>query len=243
MQFNGRANKPLRSAAVCFEDGRQTPARVSEDGMSFIAGGDGDSPLRIEKSGAYWFKLCDRQGLHGGGDDRWEIRAVPDAPPTVSIERPTSNVSLSSRAVLPLRITAKDDLALRRIALVFVRSDRPNQPPGEVTLYEGPVRVAPQPVGGLSEDARPPEPRTIDYRWDISALELPPGSHVAFFVVASDYSPQTGKSEPRQLLILTPEELQQRVAAREELILAELTRLLALAARRRGRTSRRPRPA
>ena len=34
-----------------------TPTRVSEDGMSFIAGGDGDSPLRIEKSGAYWFKL------------------------------------------------------------------------------------------------------------------------------------------------------------------------------------------
>ncbi len=228
MRIVGRANKPLRSAAVCFEDGRQTPARVSPDGVSFIAGGDGDSPLRIEKSGAYWFKLVDRQGIDGGDDDRWEIRAVPDAPPTVSIERPTANVSLSSRAVLPLRIAAKDDLALRRVALVFVRSDRLNQPPGETTLYDGPARVARQPVGGLSADVRPPDMRTIDYRWDISSLELPPGSRVDFFVVARDSLLQTGKSEPRQLLILTPEELQQRVASRQELILAELTRLLAL---------------
>jgi len=87
--------------------------------------------------------------------------------------------------------------------------------------------MRPQAVGGLSEGARPP-PRTIDYRWDVSSLELPPGTRVSLLAVAGDYLPQTGKSEPRQLLIVTPEELHDRLAGRQELILAELTRLLAL---------------
>jgi len=41
------------------------------------------------------------------GGDRWQIRAVPDAPPSISIERPTSNLSLTPRAVVPLRVTAR----------------------------------------------------------------------------------------------------------------------------------------
>jgi hypothetical protein len=227
--MEGVATKPLRAAVLCFEGGRQLPAQVGEDGMSFaIGGGSAGTELRVEKSGAYWFKLTDRDGLSGGDDARWDIRAVPDSPPSVTIERPTANLYVTPRATVPLRITVKDDLALHRVALLLDRSDRPNKPPAEIPLYGGPPRPPELSVGGLAANAKPPAPRTIDYRWDLAALELPPGSHVSFYAAASDYKPQTGKSEPRRLIVVTPQELQERLAARQELILAELTRVLKL---------------
>ncbi len=229
VQMEGTVTKPLRAATLCFEDGRQVDARVGEDGLSFAVGGGTAGktpPLLVEKSGAYWFKLIDREGLRGGQEARWEIRAVADAPPSVAIERPTSNLFVTPRAVVPLRIVAKDDLAIQAVTLLFSRSDQPQAAAVELPLDRGPPRVAPQAVGGFSGDARPAEPRVIQYRWDIAALGLPPGSQVAFHATAADYKPQTGKSEPRRLTVITPEELQERIAGRQELIRAELDRVL-----------------
>ena len=228
MELEATVTKPLRSAVLCLGGGRQAPALVSEDGLKFTVGAAAlHAPeLLVEKSGAYWFTLTDREGSSGGGEDRWEIRAVPDSPPSINIERPTSNLFVTTRAIVPLRITAKDDLALHQVALIYSRSDQPNQPAVEVLLYSGPPHVAPSARSGLAADARPPEPRTINYSWDLAPLQLPPGSQLAFYATAADYRPQTGKSEPRRLIIVTPQELQERIAGRQELLLAELARML-----------------
>ena len=79
---------------------------------------------------------------------------------------------------------------------------------------------------------------TISYRWELAELKLPPGSQVAFFATATDYHGQTTKSEPRRLIVVTPEELQQRIAARQELILAELARVLKMQRQGAGRSRR-----
>ena len=117
VQISGKATKPLDSADLCFEDGRKIPARLGEDGCTFTVAGV------VEKSGAYWFALTDREGLHGGGDDRWEIRAIADASPIVQIEQPRADLFVTPQAVAPIRVSAKDDLALRDVTLVF-RRDR-----------------------------------------------------------------------------------------------------------------------
>ena len=49
---------------------------------------------------------------------------------------------------------------------------------------------------------------------------------MTFYATASDYLPQTGKSEPRRLIVVTPDELRDRIADRERLIVAELERAL-----------------
>ncbi len=66
---------------------------------------------------------------------------------------------------------------------------------------------------------------------------MPPGSQVAFFATATDYHGQTAKSEPRRLIVVTPEELQQRIAGRQELILAELARVLKMQRDGRGQVT------
>ena len=238
LRIEGTASKPLREAVLCFDGRRRMAAALGPDRTTFVAGGEGQAAILVEKSGDYWFELTDAAGLIGGVDDHGEITAVPDAPPTVSIERPTSNLVVTPRAVVPLRIRAGDDLALRRVGLTMSRSDRPQQPPAEVLPppYQGPEHVKPAKISGLSDEAKPPQPMVLSYRWDLAELKLPPGSQVAFFATATDYHGQTTKSEPRRLIVVTPEELQQRIAGRQELILTELARVLKLQREGAGRS-------
>ena len=81
LRIEGTASKPLREAVLCFEGNRRTAAALAADGLTFVVGGEGQTPLRVEKSGDYWFELTDSAGLVGGGDARGEIVAVPDQPP------------------------------------------------------------------------------------------------------------------------------------------------------------------
>ncbi|MFH1268474.1 MAG: DUF4175 family protein, partial [Planctomycetota bacterium] len=136
VQITATSTKPLESAFLCMEGGEEIPARL---------GGPENRSLTAEfvvgRSGAYWFRLTDTEGLLAGDDDRWEVRAVPDAPPTVSIEQPSGNVFVTPQAVVPLRVAAKDDLAIHRMELVFSRSDRPEEDDLFVKrfpVYEGP---------------------------------------------------------------------------------------------------------
>ena len=70
--------------------------------------------------------LEDSEGLIGGADDRWEIRAIADQAPTVTIEQPAGNIFVTPQGEVPLRIAAKDDLAhsRHRVALQPLRSHR-----------------------------------------------------------------------------------------------------------------------
>jgi len=213
MQITGKATKPLTSADLCFEDGQKLPTQLSDDGCTFTVAGV------VEKSGAYWFALTDREGLHGGGDDRWEIRAIPDVSPTVQIEQPRANLFVTPQAVAPIRVSAKDDLALRAITLVFRRAE--SEPESSLPLFSGPKQPPPQ-----SEPNPAGDSRVLDYRWKLAPLNLQPGAQVIFYAAASDYMPQTGKSEPRRLIVVTPDELQDCIADRERLIVAELERAL-----------------
>jgi hypothetical protein len=223
VEISAVSTKPLREAWLSLEDGRRIAARLSPDGKQITIPADPRRPFVIDKSGAYWFKLLDTDGLTGGGDNRWEIRAVPDAPPTVLIEKPSGTLLVTANARVPLRASAKDDLALRRIDLVVSRSDRPKQPDTVQPLYVGPERVEPQTMG--LEQAEQGDRRVVTRDWDLAPLGLTPGTQLTFHVTADDYRPQIGTSEPRRLSVVTPEELTERIVSRQALLLAELKRV------------------
>jgi hypothetical protein len=211
VQIAGKASKPLRSADLCFENGRRTPAELTADGQGLSVADV------VEKSGTYWLELTDSDGLKGGGGDRWEIVAVPDVPPTVRIESPADNLYVTPQAIVPLRVAAKDDLALRSVTLLFRLADA--APEGSIELFS-----APQQPPRLPDAAPAGDSRTVDFRWDLAALHLQPGTQIAFRIAAADYRPQMTTSDPRRLLVVTPDDLQDRIADREGLIVAELDR-------------------
>ena len=185
----------------------------------------------------------DRDGIPGGRDDRWPIDALPDAPPEVSIEQPAADLYVAPRAVVAVRISASDDLAVREIDLVIepelrgaaVPAAKAGETPapqaiaGQVQsrrLFTGPRRPAPR-AGEQLDAASPADHRTVEYRLELAPLGLLPGSHVTLLATAGDYHDQVGRSNVRRLTVLLPEELRERLAARQSRLAAELERLLA----------------
>ncbi|MEE8451710.1 MAG: hypothetical protein V3R99_07335 [Thermoguttaceae bacterium] len=231
MRIVAKANKPLQSAVLSFDDGGRFPGVLSSDGYSFqLPAADTPAPT-IQRSGSYRLELTDRENLRSDPDTRWEIHALADAPPSVVVERPTGSLFVTPNAEVPLRITAKDDLALRSVTLVFSRTDgppQPDRPPDEteLPLYNGPEKVKPRTSGGLARMAESDDRRVIERRWQLADLQLAPGMQLTFHVRASDYRPQLGNSEPRRLTVITKEQLQDRLAERQGRILAELARVL-----------------
>ena len=203
VQISAKADRPLAAASLCLENGTKIPVEIGDDGRILNIGDDG-VPFVVEKSGSYWFELTDREGLRSEGD-RWEIQAVADEPPTVVIERPTADLIVTPEATAPIRVAAKDDLAVARIELVY-RLDE-SKPERRLTLSDS-------------------DSRTVDYRWDLAPLALRPGMKVQFFATADDYLPQSGKSDPRRLIVVSADELLTRLAGRVKLIAVELRRAL-----------------
>ncbi len=229
VEISARSTKPLKTAFLCFEEGPQVEGRVTGEDRRHLA-----AEFVVERSGAYWFRLTDVEGLAGGDDARWEIRAVPDAPPTVSIERPAGNVFVTPEAVVPLHVAVKDDQVVRQVEVLFNRSDRSEEEPSVLSLYAGPERVEPR-AGGLSGGSELGHNLVLPpYEWQLSELGLQPGAQVTFHAKATDYRPNTGVSEPRRLVIITPEELTDRIASRQAAILSELSRVLEMQRKSRG---------
>lgn len=234
VEMDAKTTKRIRSATLLIENGPKISAVVKADGYGFTlpvkpAGDKSDAlEFKVEKSGAYTFDLEDLEGFHGAREIRYEIRAVEDRAPTVSLDEPASNIFVTADAVIPFKIVAKEDLAIREIALHHSRSDNTSEGETKLVLYEGPAtmeqRIAPK--GGLETDAG--DNRTIEHRWDLAPLGLKPGVQVTVHATATDYKPLVGQSHPRRLTIITKQEQEERVAERQTLILGELARVLKL---------------
>jgi len=187
LQISAKAAKPLASAALCFEGGRKTPAKLDADGRGFSV----ESVL--EKSGDYWFELIDRDGVQNNGDDdrlghRSRARPLLRA---CAIERPAGNLYVTPAAAAPVRVAVKDDLAIRDISLAVRRKENGREI--SLPLYVGPSRPAAN--SSNASDASSGETRTVNYRWTLVPLKLQPGEQVTFIAVASDYLPHVGRSD------------------------------------------------
>jgi len=227
--FSGVSTKPLGSAHLNWKSGdelRQWPAVVEEDAHHFRIA---DPELQVAESGEYWFTLVDESGLTGGADTRWNVQAVADNPPTVSIEQPAGSIFVTPEATVEVGVLVKDDLRVRQAALrheVPVRS-ADNQPDDrQIPLFTGP-ESAPAPEGGGSLLAIEGHSLTLDHTWSLEPLGLHPGQRLALWAVARDYAGKQGETAlPRWINIITRAELEDRLAERQAVILAELGRAL-----------------
>ncbi len=232
----GTSTKKLRSARVRLDGGAELPAVLAADGYGFSLAADAAEPLVVDKSGPYWIILEDVEGLTGGADEHFELRAIADEPPTVNVEQPAANIFVTPQAEVPLVIAAKDDLALASVGLHFNRSDRSDVEDFAVPLFQGPARAEPPDEPGALAAGRLGQSERIEHRWELGPLQLKPGAQVTFWATAGDYLPQVGKSTVRKLSIITPQELEERLAQRQALVFAELERVLKLQQDARGQT-------
>ena len=199
-------------------------SKIDESGRRLFFPAKTSDGWILDKSGAYAFRLTDREGFMGGDQSRWGIDVVADAAPRVAIEEPNADLFVVPRAVVPLAVSADDDLAIQKIDVAFTRSDHAGAAPQSFSLYQGPGQ--PPPAAAFAMAARESNRRRGNILWNLEAVQLTPGVQVTFWAVATDYKPQSAKSQPLRLSIITPEELAERIAARQAAILAELSRVL-----------------
>ena len=125
----------------------------------------------VNESEKYWLELRDKDGLAGGMDDRWDIRAVVDTPPVIAIEQPTANVPVTAEAVVPIHVVVTDNLAIKSIGLEYSRSDRSEDGFVPVSLYAGPDKMAATDHPGLI-GVGDGDRRVIQYQWKLAPLRL-----------------------------------------------------------------------
>jgi hypothetical protein len=229
------ATKPLASATLMLASGAEIPASIGADGHSFAISPE---QFTIEDSGDYWFALVDSEQLPGGSENRWEIRAVTDAPPSVSFEQPGANIFVTPDATVAFRVLVKDNLAIRSVAMHFTRSDQSDQGEFIVPLFEGPAEPPSLGDANFASGADLGESRIVEYSWTLAELDLEPGVQLAANVQASDYVPQVGQSlAPRRITIISAAELEDRLASRQTFILSELARALKMQREARSQTT------
>ena len=229
----GRASKPLKSATLRIEGVSDAAAKLATDTHDFTA------DFTVAKSGTYHFRLEDEEGFQGGADRRYEIRALSDDKPSVNVEQPNNNLDVTPEAVVPLKIVAKDDLALKEVYLSFSKSE---EPPRVISLYHGPEKAVgqkPADTGSSNSSANASggDRRVLTQDWNLAEQQFQPGDRIAFFAVASDYKPQSGQSHTRYLQIVTPEQLLDRLGRRQGMVLEKLDQALRLQTDARRKTA------
>ncbi len=219
VKLTARATRPLAEARVKVLSGEDTSELVAElapDGRQLRVPGSSGQTWLIRKSGAYWFELRDLEGTEGGTEAPSAIRAVPDRPPDVLLEQPSADVFVTAHGIVPLRAKVQDDLAIHTIQLDYRRSDQANQADTTVELFQGPAQTQPSSLGVVHQPSTVVESRSVAFDWDLSQLEgLEPGVVLHFNLTARDYKPQETRSDVRRVTIITPQELDTRIAQRQ----------------------------
>lgn len=229
IELRAEVDKPLSRAVIKFEDDSEEieiPAQLSEDGLSLTVS-EGKMPWLVNKSGRYRFEMTEREDPVDATPPEFEIQAVSDNAPKVILEQPGKHTYVTRNAVVPLRGMVEDDLAVASVDLRY-GDDVEKTGPDEthtIELYRP----------SIDDEASSPEPDSlkttngvlIDYQWDLSEVPwLRPEMTVAFRIAASDFRPQEGQFLPRQLSIITVEQLLDRVGHKQSAVLEQLAEAL-----------------
>jgi len=202
-------SKPLASARLVFSDGREQP-------MTLAAGGrEAAAQFVVEKNGDYAVHLADQEGFQNPSPVRYQISAVPDAPPRVILVRPGAEALATPVSIIRLEYKISDDYGLRSGRLAF-RLNEAKEWQSIPLPFPG---VDPQ---KLAADLARPGPRRAEqaFLWDLSTLGFKIGDVITFRLEACDHAPRgdapaPGLSPDREIRIVTEEVISKKL--REDL--------------------------
>jgi len=229
IEMRATTDKPIKSANILQDGVPAIAAIVSADsnGNERRAFHVNAASWIAAKSGAYRIELVDDEGVAAVVGE-WNLRVEPDSPPTVAWHSPAEDMFVLPGAVVPVAVVVKDDLAIKKVVLIYERSDSAPQqgeikPEPAIVIYRGP----PEPVA-INQAASHGDTQVATYEWELTPLQLTPGTKLTVHAEAQDYRPGTGKTAaPRRISIITPDELDARLADRQSQIVKQLERALA----------------
>jgi hypothetical protein len=220
--LSGQVDQPLHSASVArLATNEAVPLEILPEGSSFRLTADSAQPWALEKPGVYVLRLTSSEGVVTENAFQWEIRLTADAPPSVAMRLPGDGEFATPQAQLPVEGVAKDDLALAAIELRFLCPEGSDQEASRVPVWQ--AEQNPLLVESAAQRVTGGQTESFQATWDLQAVAgLQSGDVLSWYVEASDFKPQAGRSTAARLTIISPEEMQQRLMQRQALALAQL---------------------
>ncbi len=207
-----RASKPIASDAAQEGIGLRTESgELIPLGIDSVDTRQASARIEVTSDISFRAELRDDQGFSNRGGTVYAIRALPDAPPTVTVLEPASLAESTPAGSLRVVVRVEDDFGLQRIAL-HVEGARDGRPL-EISL--------PDRLSTAHEDAGVEV--LSSYVWDFAPLNMTAGDVLLCDVVATDNwrgdQGQVGRSAPFRVKFISQSEFE--VRAREELSVLE----------------------
>lgn len=224
VEWKATSSRRLRAAWLFIDEGgtiTQYPTVLSDNARHFHAPPEGDS-LTVHSSGTYWFEIEDDRGIRSKKLSSGQLHVDPDRPPQIDLLSHRRQAYVTPDAVLVLRGTVSDDIAVRSIQLHYQRAGD-EQPPSSLSWYERPpVTTATEPSaadnGNQSADIVP-----LLGAFDLRSIApLQPGHVLHIALAASDDKPQAGRLDLGTIQVVSPSEMRRRLDRQQ----ADVGRLL-----------------
>ncbi|MBA4032506.1 MAG: hypothetical protein C0478_16675 [Planctomyces sp.] len=243
--FSGLATRPAKSARLIFADGKSLKLRIEADGRQIT----GVFPVTQPGAGSWAIEVLDATGIREREPVRYPFRVIADQTPTVQLEQPEVDLTVTAQALIPLVAMARDDRGLTQMGFAY----RMNGSTAWETIDSWKSMVADEtnrPSSAESElrtgDALTGEPilqRSLESVFDLGDLSLPDAAtqEVRLSLVAfardgfqlgttldqrgGEEKSHEGRSTLRWITVLSPAQKQQELAERALVQVEELRKL------------------
>ncbi len=181
--ISGAASKPLKEAVIQF--GNNTKLMFTTRQEKFSAS------FSLSSDNSYFISLLDEEGLSNSEPVHYQLKAVMDEYPTITIVDPGRNIDIAGDQSIPLFLKAKDDFGFSSMRLGFrLVKSRYEQAHAEYTFVSIPLPDVPE---GQVE---------LSYIWNLTSLNLVPEDVVEYFAEVFDNDAVKGPKSGRSNLYL-----------------------------------------
>ncbi|MGA2264695.1 MAG: DUF4175 family protein, partial [Acidobacteriota bacterium] len=167
VQLGIHTSQPAQSARLLFDD---------QSTLALTQGGDTrfDGALTLKRSGSYIVQLTDARGKPYAASPEYEMEALADAPPKVTISKPMRDVRATSVEEVFSEVKAEDDIGLSKVEMHFSVNGGPEK---VVDLYNG-----------------SPKEKTVTapHTFFLEDFGLQPGDLISYYGKATDNNTTTG---------------------------------------------------
>ncbi len=139
-----------------------------------IDGRKASGNFAVQATGEYFIQLHDKENQQNAEPIRYKIIALTDGAPTIALLEPTSDVQVSEKALLPLKVAITDDYGFSGMKLFYRLAESRYAPPSKsFSAVNIPISA--------SEVAQ-----EIPYLWNLNAIGISPGDKFEFYIEVSD---------------------------------------------------------
>lgn len=181
-----QSNKQLQSARLRIMRGTDSSSADTTVIAMKVNGNSATAQFVVSASAQYNIELTDTEGLVSDKTPSYQIVALSDAYPAITLMQPQSDVDIDRKAILPIEVSISDDYGFSGLKLHYrMISSRYAQPDKSYTAITIP----------LADGATSAQ---VPYVWNLSSVGITPEDVYEFYLEVSDNDivrgPKTAKT-------------------------------------------------